>query len=178
MWGQNLHDGEPPLPRGRSGRLRTRLLARGLPARDLPRLIFDVHLPNDPLRRLPDESVTVVDAHLRVGPRSADAGVVDGEGVGSLRRRRRIPRDGDPAWRSGVRSNRCVVRSQRQWCAGSSQGELTMSRSMVERAITRAPGGPVVRAARSAGADRPVRSAIRCRAGSRSRRARAGCAIR
>lgn len=66
MWGQNLHDGEPPLSRGRFGRLRPRLLARGLPARDLPRLIFDVHLPNDPFRRLPDESVTVVDAHLRV----------------------------------------------------------------------------------------------------------------
>ena len=71
VWGQNLHDGEPPLSRGRFGRLRPRLLARGiptsgLPARDLPRLVFDVHLPNDPLRRLPDECVTVVDAHLRV----------------------------------------------------------------------------------------------------------------
>ena len=81
VWGQNLHDGEPPLSRGRFGRLRPRLLARGLPARDLPRLIFDVHLPNDPFRRLPDESVTVVDAHLRVGPRSAGAGVVEGAGV-------------------------------------------------------------------------------------------------
>ena len=62
MWGQNLQDGESPLPRGRSGRLRPRLLARGLPRL----LFFGVHLPNDPFCRLPDESVTVADAHFEL----------------------------------------------------------------------------------------------------------------
>ena len=62
MWGQNLPDGEPPLSRGRSGRPRPRLLARGL-----PRLLFSgVHLPNDPFRRLPGESVTAADAHFEL----------------------------------------------------------------------------------------------------------------
>ena len=54
MWGQDLPDGESPLPCGRFGRLRPRLLARGLPRL----LFFGVHLPKDPFRRLPDESVT------------------------------------------------------------------------------------------------------------------------
>ena len=31
------------------------------PARDLLRLVFDVHLSNEPFHRLPDESVTVAD---------------------------------------------------------------------------------------------------------------------
>ena len=51
------------MPRGRFGRLRPRLLARGL-----PRLhFFGVHLPNDPFRRLPDESVTAADAYFELG---------------------------------------------------------------------------------------------------------------
>ena len=56
MWGQDLPDGESPPPHGRFGRLRRRL-----PAHDLLRLVFDVHLPNEPFRCLPDESVTVAD---------------------------------------------------------------------------------------------------------------------
>ena len=62
MWGQDLPDGESPLPRGRSGRPRWRLLVRGLPRP----LFFGVHLPNDPFRRRPDESVTVADAHFEL----------------------------------------------------------------------------------------------------------------
>ena len=62
MWRQDLPDGEPPLPSGRFGRLRSRLPARGLPHL----LFFDVHLPNNPFRRLPDESVTVADAHFEL----------------------------------------------------------------------------------------------------------------
>ena len=62
MWGQDLPDGESPLPRGHFGRLQPRLLARGLPRL----LFFDVHLPHDPFRRLPDESVTAADAHFEV----------------------------------------------------------------------------------------------------------------
>ena len=56
MWGQDLPDGESPPPHGRLGRLRRRL-----PTHDFLRLVFDVHLPNEPFRRLPDESVTVAD---------------------------------------------------------------------------------------------------------------------
>ena len=56
MWGQNLPDGESPSARGRIGRLRRRLTAH-----DFLHLVFDIHLPNEPFRRLPNESVTVAD---------------------------------------------------------------------------------------------------------------------
>ena len=89
MWRQDLPDGEPPLPRGRFGRLRSRLLARSLPARGLPRLLFfDVHLPNNPFRRLPDESVTVADAHFELDHEARAANVRAIRERGSAYRRR------------------------------------------------------------------------------------------